>query len=203
MLGASRFEVRVDCVKAGWPGGHLLASMALSRAASSTPARLFNTSSTLKQGWGLYAQQLMCEQAYLNAPEDRFALLLDRLRHALLGVIDVELHARQGSATAALRRLGEVPGARQDQSWRALLACSRQPGDAAGAILGWVLTNAARGILVPGGADGKLRDFHDRMLRQGPLALPRVVEREFGGEVLRSVLVRGLGATAPLRVQTQ
>ena len=49
-----------------------------------------NESSVFYEGWGLYCEQLMQEQGFLETKEHRFVMLKDRLWRALRIIIDVK-----------------------------------------------------------------------------------------------------------------
>lgn len=175
-------SIRHTCVHEAYPGHHVQFVIANQRAASSTLPRLANTSATLYEGWALYCEQLMWEQGFLSGPEHEYLLLKDRLWRALRVVIDVELHTRGVNHEDAARRLHEELGfplaqARADIRWYI-----RSPTTPMGYATGWALITAARDRLrAAGGYDS--RGFHDALLSSGSIALPLVLERQFGTEL--------------------
>lgn len=167
------------CVHEAWPGHHLQFVTANGNAAARTLPRLLNASATLYEGWALYCEQLMHEQGFLNRPEQRFLLLKDRLWRALRIVVDVEIHTRGLTLEAAANRMVQHLGFPREQAMADLTWYTRAPGIPMGYATGWALINAARerAQAQPGFA---LKDFHDRLLSAGSIALPLVLQRAFG-----------------------
>ena len=62
-----------------------------------------------------------------------------------------------------------------------------------GYAVGWALINAARDIQAAGPA---LKEFHDRLLAPGSVALPLVLERAFGADLRHEARTRVFGAGA-------
>jgi uncharacterized protein (DUF885 family) len=169
--------LRHTCVHEAWPGHHLqFVTANLNPPARSLP-RFFNASATLYEGWALYCEQLMHEQGFLDRPENRFILLKDRLWRALRIVIDVEIHTRGLSLDAAADRMVAHLGFPRSQALAELTWYSQAPTVPMGYAVGWALINALRAQQPPGFA---LREFHDRLLSQGSIALALVVRRAFG-----------------------
>ncbi len=169
--------LRHTCVHEAWPGHHLqFVTANLNPPARSLP-RLFNASATLYEGWALYCEQLMHEQGFLDQPENRFILLRDRLWRALRIVIDVEIHTRGLSIDAAADRMVEHLGFPRSQALAELNWYSQSPTVPMGYAVGWALINALRAQQPPGFV---LREFHDRLLSQGSIALALVIRRAFG-----------------------
>jgi hypothetical protein len=171
--------LRHTCVHEAWPGHHLqFVTANLNPPARSLP-RFFNASATLYEGWALYCEQLMHEQGFLDRPENRFILLKDRLWRALRIVIDVGIHTRGLGIDAAADRMVAHLGFPRSQALAELTWYSQAPTVPMGYAVGWALINALRGQQPPGFA---LKEFHDRLLSQGSIALPLVIRRAFGGD---------------------
>lgn len=181
------------CVHEAWPGHHLQFVTAHARPESRTLPRLLNPSATLYEGWALYCEQLMTEQGFLEGAEHQFVLLRDRLWRALRVQLDVELQCRGLSLDAAAERMTSALGFPREQALADLLWYTRAPGVPMGYALGWALINAARDIQAPGPA---LKDFHDRLLAPGSVALPLVLERAFGEDLWRRSRAQVFGSGA-------
>jgi uncharacterized protein (DUF885 family) len=183
------------CVHEAYPGHHLQFVTANLKPAASTLPRLLNTSATLYEGWALYCEQLMQEQGFLDRPEQRFVLLKDRLWRALRIIIDVEIQTRDRDleqASALMQRhLGFPPAqAMADLNWY-----THAPATPMGYATGWALINATRDRLRAERREPGMRDFHDRLLSCGSIALPLVLRRAFGEDFEAGV--RGMIFTRP------
>lgn len=174
------------CVHEAWPGHHLQFVTANGNPTARVLPRLLNASATLYEGWALYCEQLMHEQGFLDRPEQRFLLLKDRLWRALRIVIDVEIHTRGLSLDAAAERMVRHLGFPSEQAMADLTWYTRAPSVPMGYATGWALINATRerAQAQPGFA---LKDFHDRLLSAGSIALPLVIQRAFGPAVWTGV----------------
>lgn len=181
------FGIAHTGVHEAWPGHHLQFVTAHSRAASRSLPRLLNPSATLYEGWALYGEQLMQERGFLSRPESRCLLLRDRLWRALRIVLDVELHTRGLGLDAAAERMVEELGFGYSQAMGELAWYSRAPTVPMGYATGWALINAVRERLRVEQPGLSLREFHDRLLAVGSVALPRVLRRQFGDDLYESV----------------
>ena len=72
---------------------------------------------------------------------------------------------------------------------------SHAPATPMGYATGWALINAARDRLRAEGGGLSLKDFHDRLLACGSIALPLVLRRAFGEEF--EAAVRGMVFNRP------
>jgi uncharacterized protein (DUF885 family) len=167
-------------VHESYPGHHLQFSVANSIPTASTLPRLMNESSVFYEGWALYCEQLMEEQGFLKTKEHRFVMLKDRLWRALRIIIDVK--TQTGKMTydeAADLMVGELhfprPQACSDLNWY-----SQSPSAPMGYALGWSIINRLREREKARlGARFDLRNFHDKLLSAGSIALPLVEKRYF------------------------
>jgi len=182
-------------VHEAWPGHHLQFVTAHQTRASRSLPRLLNPSATLYEGWALYCESLMHEQGFLDRPESRFLLLRDRLWRALRILIDVGLHTRGLPLDVAAERMVESLGFSYSQAMGDLTWYSMAPTVPMGYATGWALVNAARDRLrlQP---DFRLKAFHDGLLSSGSIALPLVVQRQFGEKTWQSARNMIFPATA-------
>jgi len=169
------------CVHEAWPGHHMQFVTANRNPVARTLPRLLNASATLYEGWALYSEQLMHEQGFLNRPEQRVLLLRDRLWRALRVVIDVDIHTRGVSAESAAERLVTQLGFAPTQAMAEITWYSRAPTVPLGYATGWALINELRASAQKRSGFA-LREFHDRLLSQGSVALPWTIQRAFGAE---------------------
>ena len=167
-------------VHESYPGHHLQFSVANSLPAASTLPRLMNESSVFYEGWALYCEQLMQEQGFLKTKEHRFVMLKDRLWRALRIIIDVKTqtgHMSYDEAADLMVRELHFPRAQAcaDLNWY-----SQSPSGPMGYALGWSIINRLRDQEKNRLAGSfNLREFHDKLLSAGSIALPLVEKRHF------------------------
>ncbi len=172
--------LRNTSVHESYPGHHLQFTVANSIGESSTLPRLMNESSVFYEGWALYCEQLMQEEGFLETKEHRFVMLKDRIWRALRIIIDVKTHMGMLSyneATDLMVRELHFPRsqAQGDLNWY-----SQSPATPMGYALGWSIINRIREEQKQKlGARFSLRNFHDRLLSAGSIALPLVEKRRF------------------------
>lgn len=180
-------SLRHTCVHEAWPGHHCQFVTANLSPVASTLPRLTNPSATLYEGWALYCEQLMQEQGFLDTPESRFILLKDRLWRALRIMLDVELHTRGLDLGSAAQRMQDALGFTREQAMADLTWYTRAPTVPMGYATGWALIMATREHLKNSDKAFDLRDFHDRLLAEGSIALPYVLKQQFGDSLWDSV----------------
>jgi hypothetical protein len=172
--------MRHTCVHEAWPGHHLQFVTANLNPVASTLPRLLHSSATCYEGWALYCEQLMLESGFLDRPEHRVLLLRDRLWRALRVMIDVDIHTRgvgvEQAADRLVRELGFLPA----QAMAELTWYTRAPTVPLGYASGWAMINALRARWRSTKPAAALREFHDRLLSGGSIALPLVIRRAFG-----------------------
>ncbi|HED17398.1 MAG TPA: DUF885 domain-containing protein [Gammaproteobacteria bacterium] len=196
--------IAATCVHEAWPGHHLQFVTANCERTSRTLPRLLNPSATLYEGWALYCEQLMLEQGFLDHPYSEAVMLRDRLWRALRIVLDVELHTRGLSQDAAARRMSETLVMPLEQARADILWYTRSPTVAMGYATGWALLQALREILLPDLHQAAslpsesdlthLKVFHDQILGCGSIALPLVIQHQFGEPVWQAVSSRAFGS---------
>ena len=182
------------CVHEAWPGHHLQFVTANQIPAARSLPRLLNPSATLYEGWALYSEQLMHEHGFLARPESRFLLLKDRLWRALRVLLDVDLHTRGLSLDSAVGLMTRHLGFSASQALADLTWYTRSPTVPLSYATGWSIINSVREQLRHNRPGFNLKQFHDQLLSQGSVALPRVVRRVYGEAMwtaVRQHLVRG------------
>ncbi|MEE8429607.1 MAG: DUF885 domain-containing protein, partial [Gammaproteobacteria bacterium] len=199
LLGEHNFlGLMHTCVHEAWPGHHLqFVTANLNPAARSLP-RLINTSATLYEGWALYCEQLMQEQAFLGGVEHRFLLLRDRLWRALRVMLDVELHTRGLTVADAAKRMQQELGFPRAQAMADLHWYTRSPTVPMGYATGWALINEARDCVRKTEAEFSLRRFHDRLLSVGSMALSLGLQRAFEPAIWQQAQQRVFGNSKDL-----
>ena len=127
-------------------------------------------------GWALYAQELMAEEGYYTDLETRLLHLIGMLRCAVQVDLDVGLHTRGMTPSAAMDELVKrVPVTRRQAELDVRRYCETPAlalTDAVGRRAIRDLRDAAR---TQRGTDFSLRAFHDEVLSYGgiPVSLIR------------------------------
>ena len=167
-------------VHESYPGHHLQFSVANSIPAASTLPRLMNESSVFYEGWALYCEQLMHEQGFLKSKEHRFVMLKDRLWRALRIIIDVKTQIGQMSYNEAADLMVRELHFPRAQACGDLNWYSQSPSVPMGYAMGWSIINRLREREQQRlGQMFNLREFHDKLLSVGSIALPLVERRHF------------------------
>ncbi len=178
-----------ECIRHGWPGRHMQSVIWGNSGETSGLVRRLNTSSSMLQGWPLYAEQLLYEQGYSSAPGQSLMRLVWRLRMALRALIDLELHTNLMTSATAKARLAALPDGSSIQAENDLLEISRHPTDSLSGVVGWSLISELRRQMEQDDSF-RQRDFHHALLSPGPIAATQVIRRVFGEAVLSQLMER-------------
>ena len=169
-------------VHEAWPGHHLQFVTANQSSEGSTLLRRLHPSATLYEGWALYCEQMMLEQGFERQAGQRIVMLRDRLWRALRIMIDVEIHTQGLPLTDAADKMVDALGFSHDQALGELRWYSQSPTIPMSYAVGWALINALRDIIDHTNSID-LKSFHDKLLASGSIALPLVIQRQFGHDV--------------------
>ena len=171
------FEAEALCFHESVPGHHL--QIALAQENESLPlVRRYIDQNAFVEGWALYCERLADEQHLYSADSDRLGMLSYDAWRASRLVVDTGLHAFGWSREQALAFLAEntllAPNNVENEVDRYIA----WPGQALGYKLGQReilrLRDEARRQL---GRRFRLADFHDRVLKNGPISLALLDER--------------------------
>lgn len=177
--GESRAEIRGHCVRQGWAGAHLLA-FGGGEHARALPRRLA-PADVFAEAWDLYVRQFLSGMGYLDIG-DRLVELEHQLHAINLALVDLDLNLGRSDAKWALRRLAETqPDA--DQALRQLVDLGRRPGDALAGVVGWMLLHQARELQQTADPEFSVGEFHDALLRQGPVPPALLIPHLFGDKL--------------------
>jgi uncharacterized protein (DUF885 family) len=128
------------------------------------------------EGWGMYTQQLMSEEGYLNnSKELRLTWLKQKMRGLANAILDVRLQTMGMTDQEALDLM--ITGTFQEREeataklQRAQLSSTQLPTYYAG-LMGWL--QAREHDKQAKGSAFSLRDFHDRALRESGVPLPEL-----------------------------
>jgi len=169
-------------VHEAWPGHHLQFVTANQSEHGSQLLRRLHPSATLYEGWALYCEQMMLEQGFEHHQGQKIVMLRDRLWRALRIMIDVEIHTQGLSLEDAAQKMVDALGFSHEQAMGELNWYSQSPTVPMSYAVGWALINALRDIINPGNT-AELKAFHDTLLSSGSIALPLVIQRQFGHDV--------------------
>jgi hypothetical protein len=167
--------IRRCCANLGWSGLHTLTFAGGPQARSLL--RLLADGASLTKGLPL---SLAGHLFGRDAPET-----VSARQHALqLAKLDLDLHLERISDTEASTRaasLGEPDAV--------LTQLIRHPGEALATVVGWRLIDAARAQLVCGDqATIDEREFHDRLVANGPIPAAAAVSTAFGAPLLNTLV---------------
>lgn len=165
-----------------WPGHHLqFVTANQSKKGSALVRRLFPCA-TLYEGWALYCEQMMLEQGFERYRGQKVVMLRDRLWRALRVIIDVNIHTGEWTLEQAAQEMVDKLGFSEAQAKGECNWYSRSPTVPMSYAVGWALINALRDIIKPANTE-ELKAFHDKLLSCGSVALPLVIEHQFGNDV--------------------
>ncbi len=167
----------------GVPGHHLQIGQAVHNADQlNTWRRLLSWSSGHGEGWALYAETLMTEFGFMDAPPDRLGYLDSQLLRTARVVVDIGVHLR---LRAPREWGGDIWNA--DSAWRLLRTTVTMddaslrfelnrylgwPGQAPSYLLGQRLWQQARAEAeARDGGEFALKTWHNRALRLGSIPL--------------------------------
>jgi uncharacterized protein (DUF885 family) len=163
----SHWEIPVTALHEGWPGHHLQFSVAV---ALDRPVRRIVATPVTVEGWALYCEEMMAEQGFLAAPEERFFQRVALLFRALRIVLDTGMHTqavtREQAVTLLIDRLHMDRAHAESEVRRYAAAPAYQLAYAVGRR---ELCGLRADYQRAAGADFDLRTFHDRVLAYGGL----------------------------------
>jgi uncharacterized protein (DUF885 family) len=170
LRGQARAWTRVVAPHECWPGHHLQIFVADRHA---SPVRRAAGTPVVVEGWGLYSEALLDRHGWFSRPEERLALLSMRAWRACRVVIDVGLHCRGMDPGTAAGMLVARAGLTRDAAEAEVRRYLSDPTQPFSYAWGWGEIEALRADAAA--AEGPAfseRDFHDRLLRAGPIPVP-------------------------------
>jgi uncharacterized protein (DUF885 family) len=178
-------SIDLTSVHEAFPGHHLQFVVA-NQNNNDNVTRLLNASASMYEGWALYCEQLVFEQGLYDTKEHQFIQLRDRLWRALRIIIDVKIHNGQFSFDDAVELLVDKLGfdhahAQSEVSWYSSAAATPLCYAIGREII--IVTREQLGVE----DKEKLKEFHDKLLSQGSIALPLIVQSVFGETVWQAV----------------
>lgn len=165
------------------PGHHLQGYMARRYASHRQP---FSTP-FLIEGWALYWEMLLWDEGWARGPEDRLGMLFWRLHRGARVLVLLGFHSEEMTPEDMVELLVERVG---HEPYTARAEVRRYVGDAYGPIYpvgyligGLQLRALAQELVGPSGLNPK--QFHDQVLRQGPIPVALVRASLGRGELSR------------------
>jgi uncharacterized protein (DUF885 family) len=169
-------------VHEAWPGHHLQFVTANQSESGKALVRRLFPCATLYEGWALYCEQMMLEQGFERHPGQDIVMLRDRLWRALRIIIDVNIHTGEWTLEQAAKEMVDKLGFSEAQARAECNWYSQAPTVPMSYAVGWALINALRDIIKPANTS-ELKAFHDKLLSCGSVALPLVIEHQFGNDI--------------------
>jgi uncharacterized protein (DUF885 family) len=169
-------------VHEAWPGHHLQFVTANQSGQGSALLRRLFPCATLYEGWALYCEQMMLEQGFERYRGQKVVMLRDRLWRALRIIVDVKIHTGDWTLEQATAEMVSKLGFSQQQAQAECNWYSQAPTVPMSYAVGWALINALRDIIQPANRQ-ELKTFHDKLLNCGSVALPLVIEHQFGYQI--------------------
>ena len=194
LVGHNDFSIDLTCAHEAFPGHHLqFVTGHLSHSSNHT--RLVNTSASMYEGWALYCEQLATEQGWLKKDEHRFMMLRDRLWRALRVIIDVKLHTGKLSIERAVDLMMAELGFKRQQAEAEIRWYTSSPTVPLCYATGRELIQSARDQVLGNSGTG-LSEFHKKLLAEGSIALPLVLQQAFGEKTWLTVHAEVFGNSA-------
>ncbi|NOQ69778.1 MAG: DUF885 family protein [Gammaproteobacteria bacterium] len=186
----NQFRIDITSAHEAFPGHHLQFVIA-NQNNNNNVTRILHASASMYEGWALYCEQLAFEQGLYNKNEHKFILLRDRLWRALRIIIDVKIHTGKFSFDDAVKLLVEKLGFDTSQAQAEITWYSNSATTPLCYAIGREIILKTREIIInqhTGSSDKeKLKSFHDKLLSQGSIALPLIIQSVFGESVWQAV----------------
>ena len=158
----------------GMPGHHLERALAIEREAAGGRPRPWQTA--FGEGWALYAEDLGEDMGLYADPYVRYGNLIGEMISATGFVIDTGLHSQGWSREQAIAFREATVG--RDRAVFAVNRLSVWPGQILSYSIGAdVIRDLKREVSVRLGPRFDIREFHEVVLRDGPLPLDLLQQR--------------------------
>jgi uncharacterized protein (DUF885 family) len=176
------YEMQALAFHEGIPGHHM--QRAIANELEGLPDFRKQLSATAyTEGWGLYAEELAREVGFYAEPYDDFGRLGMELWRACRLVVDTGIHAKRWTREQAIDYLLENTATPRGGAVKAIERYIVMPGQATAYMIGKLKIKELRGkARAQLGQDFDLREFHDVVLRSGPVTLG-VLEKQVNAYV--------------------
>ena len=173
----SKNELEALAYHEGLPGHHLQRAIQ-TELGDLPPFRKFGGVTAYSEGWGLYSEELGKDMGFYTDPYSDFGRLGMELWRACRLVVDTGIHDKRWSREQAIAYLTENTPNPDGDIRKAIERYIVYPGQATAYMIGKLkileLRERAQNKL---GKKYKMGDFHDVILRSGPVPLDIMEER--------------------------
>ncbi|QJB69777.1 DUF885 domain-containing protein [Parasphingorhabdus halotolerans] len=173
----SKTELEALAYHEGLPGHHLQRAIQ-TELGNLPPFRKFGGVTAYSEGWGLYSEELGKDMGFYTDPYSDFGRLGMELWRACRLVVDTGIHDKRWSREQAIAYLTENTPNPDGDIRKAIERYIVYPGQATAYMIGKLkileLRERAQSKL---GEKYKMGDFHDVILRSGPVPLKIMEER--------------------------
>jgi uncharacterized protein (DUF885 family) len=177
MADMPKYEMEALAYHEGIPGHHM--QLAIAGELEELPRfRRFGGFTAYSEGWGLYTERLPKELGFYADPYSDFGRLVMELIRAVRLVVDTGVHAKQWTREQVIDyHLANLPMTR-DAATKATERYIVMPGQATAYTVGMLkILELRRNAEQAVGERFDIRDFHDVILRSGPLPLDLLEEQ--------------------------
>lgn len=168
----SRNELEALFYHEGLPGHHLQRAVQTELGDDMPAFRRFGGVTAYTEGWGLYAEELGKDMGFYTDPYSDFGRLGMELWRAARLVVDTGIHSKRWSREQAIDYLKQNTPNPDGDIRKAIERYVVYPGQATAYMIGKLkimeLREKARSEL---GAGFDIREFHDAVLKSGPVPL--------------------------------
>lgn len=177
MRQVAKHELEALAYHEGIPGHHM--QIAITNELKDIPRfRKYNHYTAYVEGWGLYAEKFPKDFGFYKDPYSDFGRLTMELWRAGRLVVDTGLHNKGWSMDQAIAWLDKNTPSTHGENVRAIQRYVVMPGQATAYMIGMLkiieLKELAKNKL---GDQFDIKDFHDQVLKNGPLPLS-ILEEE-------------------------
>jgi uncharacterized protein (DUF885 family) len=182
MADMPRYQLEALAFHEGLPGHHM--QRAITVALDDIPEfQKYASFTAFTEGWGLYTEELAKEMGFYEDPYSDFGRLAMELWRACRLVVDTGIHSKRWTREEAIEYLIENTPNSLGDATKAIERYIAMPGQATAYLIGKLrimeLREEARAAL---GEGFDIRDFHDEVLKDGPVPLS-LLEQKVDGMV--------------------
>lgn len=165
------YQLQALAFHEGIPGHHM--QIAIAQELEGIPSfRKYGGYTAFSEGWGLYSELLPKEMGYYTDPYDDFGRLAMEIWRAARLVVDTGIHDKHWTREEAIQYLLDNTPNPEGDAIKAIERYIVMPGQATAYKIGMLkiveLRERAKADL---GAKFDIRDFHDVVLKDGPVPL--------------------------------
>jgi len=171
LKGLPTWELEALAHHEALPGHHM--QIAIAQELGNIPKfRRFGRFTAYTEGWGLYSEKLPLEFGFYKDPYANFGRLSMELWRACRLVVDTGLHAKKWSRAKAVKYLANNTPSDAIENQKAIDRYIVLPGQATAYMVGMLkITELKSQAKTSLGPKFDIRDFHDVLLRNGPVPL--------------------------------